>query len=512
MLRRRLNTLCKVLLALVALALAFLVIERLRGQISLTQYKRKLTAQGEKLTPGDLRSALREGEDGAPAVFAAIQQLSNGVVLPNRPPPRMKLMPSGRAIACFREAHWVQDKVTNHWDQLAADLKTNEAPLTAIRAALQRPVLNSELDLSQGVKLHFSHLAPAKSLTYWLGAGSQLALHEGKPHAARADLVAQIRLPRLLAEDRIAVSELVRIAMSAIARADTWEALQAEGWADEDLAALQKAWQEREFAATMARSFEGERIFCDVSYGMIRRSNEDAVAALFGLEEFLGADEASRPAWERLVRRLPLGEGIAEILKKQFYCRIWRFAWSHQAQRRGLEAMQRLIEIARQATAEKSFAAVGDALGRVGEESLSRNLYDRLRYPDPQSVSALSGCVKKAMQAQTERSITVCAIALKRHALRHGKWPLSLDTLVPEFLAGVPVDYMDGKPMKYRLNAEGGFTLYSVGLDGRDDGGDVSLPPDEERVRNLWVRKDFVWPAPALPEELETCRKEAFQH
>lgn len=68
---------------------------------------------------------------------------------------------------------------------------------------------------------------------------------------------------------------------------------------------------------------------------------------------------------------------------------------------------------------------------------------------------------------------------------------------------------MDGEPLKYRLNPDGSFTLYSVGEDGQDDGGDVSLLPDKTSSRILWNRKDFVWPAPAHPEEVETFRKEA---
>ncbi len=113
------------------------------------------------------------------------------------------------------------------------------------------------------------------------------------------------------------------------------------------------------------------------------------------------------------------------------------------------------------------------------------------------------------MQTETDRSLTLCAIALKRHLTRHGRLPATLDALVPDFLPAVLVDYMDGKPMKYRLNTDGTFTLYSVGGDGKDDGGDAALLDGRKSTRSLWARKDFVWPAPALPEEIETYRKEA---
>lgn len=112
------------------------------------------------------------------------------------------------------------------------------------------------------------------------------------------------------------------------------------------------------------------------------------------------------------------------------------------------------------------------------------------------------------MKAETDRSLTLCAIALKRHFLRHGKLPASLEALAPELLPAVPIDYMDGKPIKYQLEDNDTFILYSVGEDGQDNGGDLSLP-DGSRNRALWRRRDYVWPAPATAEEVEEYRREA---
>ena len=172
--------------------------------------------------------------------------------------------------------------------------------------------------------------------------------------------------------------------------------------------------------------------------------------------------------------------------------------------------MQQIIEMARDAAVEESYVEVLPVMDQIDREIPNKNFYDELRFPlSPQSLMSLSRTVKKAMKAETERSIATCAIALKRYSILHGKSPTSLDSLVTEFLPSLPVDYMDGKPLKYRRNADGGFTLYSVGEDGKDDGGDASLLPDKTGSRNRWSRKDFIWPAPALPEEVEVWRREA---
>jgi len=102
---------------------------------------------------------------------------------------------------------------------------------------------------------------------------------------------------------------------------------------------------------------------------------------------------------------------------------------------------------------------------------------------------------ERAVQTETERQMTLAAIAMKRLHLRHGQLPPRLDALVPEFLPAVPYDYMSAKPLGYRLKAEGSYVLYSVGEDGNDDGGDATPPPGHPN--GLWTGRDAVWPTPA---------------
>jgi len=491
----------------VALAGLFLVCEHVRGRISLAHYRRELVAKGEKITPQELVSDRPAGENGAPEIMAAFDDLKKGDVMPSHYPPGMKLTPAGRAVVGFREDEWVDGKVTYHWDQLADELETNAPALERIRAALQKPVLDNDLDHSQGALMRFTHLSRVKQLSQWFGARAQLELHNGETHGAANDLVPQIELVRALARDRIIISELVRVAIAAIARTGTWEALQADRWSDEDLATLQKAWENQHFATGMIDGFRGELVFSEVSYRQCRESNYWAFQMLFGLEAY--GEESARPFWERTLRLLPKGDTIADFAKEQVYCRIWRFAWLDQNEKRYLGQVEELLAIMRTAEAEKSMARARTALARLEDQSSRRNLYDRLRHPLTDVAFSLTRCVNRAMRAETERSIVICAIAIKRYSLRHGTPPPSLESLVPELLPAVPTDYMAGKPMRYRRNGDSGFVLYSVGEDEKDDGGDSSLSAGKTSVRNPWDRKDFVWQEAALPEEIEAYRQGA---
>ena len=119
---------------------------------------------------------------------------------------------------------------------------------------------------------------------------------------------------------------------------------------------------------------------------------------------------------------------------------------------------------------------------------------------------------KRMSDAENARRMTVTAIALKRFRLRHGKYPAQLRELVPEFLPRPPIDLMDGKPLRYRQRDDGTFLLYSVGEDGKDDGGDSSPPSssagDDWGSKQWYGMRDAVWPMPATRDEVKKYEAE----
>ncbi len=403
MIKGRTKTAVKVLLALVGLIFCFLLVEHVRGKVSLANYKRALIAKGEKLTFKELIPPVPQAENGAPEVMLAVEQLRKGLVMPHNYPPLMPLAPSGRAIVAFREPEWVDrgtyrdgewkdEKVTNRWDQLALDLKTNAAALAQLRAALQKPVLNNELDYTDPATMPIDHLVAAKKAGQWLCAAVQLALHEGRLTDAAENLVALVRLARLRAEDRLVISELVRFGIGAVARAATWQALQADGLSDADLARIQQAWNEEDFLSTVARSLEGERAYGQATFDLLRRSNAEAVALSWSfLPPQLASEElheARRQPWPRLTRG-------ALVL----YSFIWRSAWLDQNQQRYLERMQQLIEAARNAATNNSRAQTQLSLAQLNAQTTNKTFYDKLRFPEPELITTIAPTLKHAFRA-----------------------------------------------------------------------------------------------------------------
>ena len=107
--------------------------------------------------------------------------------------------------------------------------------------------------------------------------------------------------------------------------------------------------------------------------------------------------------------------------------------------------------------------------------------------------------------AETEKQMALTAIGLRRYKLRHGRQPESLSVLVPEFLSALPIDYMDGQPLRYHLLPDGDFLLYSVGTDGMDNGAeDAPLPKSGRTWTSL---SDWVWPMAAEPVAIDAYNK-----
>lgn len=63
-----------------------------------------------------------------------------------------------------------------------------------------------------------------------------------------------------------------------------------------------------------------------------------------------------------------------------------------------------------------------------------------------------------------------CSLAIRLYELEHGAPPSELSELTPDFLDDLPLDPFNGEPFVYR-RSDKGFQIYSVGPDGRDDGG-----------------------------------------
>jgi hypothetical protein len=77
-------------------------------------------------------------------------------------------------------------------------------------------------------------------------------------------------------------------------------------------------------------------------------------------------------------------------------------------------------------------------------------------------------------RTEGEEEAARTALALAMFKAKHGQYPARLEELVPDYLPALRPDPFADRPLGYRVESDGHFTLYSVGEDRQDDGGKVT--------------------------------------
>ncbi|GAG37786.1 unnamed protein product, partial [marine sediment metagenome] len=101
-----------------------------------------------------------------------------------------------------------------------------------------------------------------------------------------------------------------------------------------------------------------------------------------------------------------------------------------------------------------------------------------------------------AWRIKTGRQALLTVLAIMRYEKEKGQYPASLDELVEAgYLKKLPMDPHSDGPLIYR-RTNGGFLLYSFGMDLTDDGGKLGL--GSQGTPRMWADNgDWVfWPVP----------------
>src|SRR5439155_20321725 len=113
----------------------------------------------------------------------------------------------------------------------------------------------------------------------------------------------------------IATYQLVRVAIAQIAFGATWQALQVEGWSDEQLALLQEGWQRHDFLLPFERAITMERAMTDLELNRLRTS----LGGAGWLSGGGGAPAAATSANFSFDWRLFIIEKVPELFRSQIY-------------------------------------------------------------------------------------------------------------------------------------------------------------------------------------------------
>jgi hypothetical protein len=462
-------------------------------------YKKLLRAKGEKLELAEvLPPPAAPAENGADAFLDAAGLFSSAV--DNYAV--MQMVGPGRAAVCWQLPDVRGYDFTNSWDQFQAYVDGDRPAVGLLHQILDHPKLDFNLDYSQGARMPVTHLATMKRAAQKLTAAVELDLHDGDTGAATTNLLTMLAMVQRDWRDDMLIGHLVRVAILAITVAPTWEFLQATNATDAQLAALQNAWQQFHALKDAENSLTLERTWLSREMAKYRASHE-SFQELSGNIRTMSASMSGGPSGWESVTEAPR-YAVAEMM--------WRSSWSYTQELQALQRNQVVLEAVRAMQTNRSqfykadYDAMSARLSAIGGTNLSSPVLRALNIPDFHDIfftGSLGGIGRKTLTAETEERVVATAIALKRFQLKHGKFPETLVELTPDYLPSITIDPYDGKPLKYHSSDDGTYLLYSVGEDGIDDGGDAGTPSGKA-ASWAWMRsRDWVWPQPATPAEVQ---------
>lgn len=501
------------LLLLLLAPVAGLVGERWRGQSALQSWKRKMAASGEIFEPTQLwppltavsvefSDQLKQVSKMFPARLQGYAGRISSMVVDESGQARRGSQAAVPAI----NPQDVAPNQTYTWQELKQVLQQSQPALQHLRELMKDPPAGGNYDVAARLENDsLPNFASLRVLAQTLQASALNQLHNGHLNEATADLEALLAFRKLGEQDPTLVSFMIRMAIMGLSVDVCWDALQADGWTEPQLAALQsKCLAVTNVLSQLPRVLEAERIARIYQLNWFRaHSYHEWVAryqelyAGFGVK--LSATDASGPV---------------RVWREWIFHPLWRFAWADQEELKYLQDVQPEVAALREsphrlsyswlmektATNHKNYRLptatwrfytrlplVDNLSGIISGSKLPDSLYP---YPD------FSKAWLATLKNLTLHQMVITAIAVKRYELKHGKSPVDLAALVPEFLPALPRDLMDGKPLRYRLESNGSTTLYSVGEDAQDDGGMATSGPlsNQAAYRSHWSGKDWVWP------------------
>jgi hypothetical protein len=466
----------------------------LRAKMAWESYRRELVAAGVKLTPEEItpppipddqnfaatplyrqaESFFGYGSPRTPAEKAAFDRL-NAMHLPRVDEKDLGDWRRQTTVnmAAIQQAFREDKDMSNHVaraDTAAGVLETMkqwDKELAELTEAAKRPHSRFPIRYEDTFAALLPHLGPMRGQSQLFSLRASAEVQTGEPQKALDDVLVGLRIGDAVAEEPILISGLVAVAVDRVMEQPIWEGMKGGVWNEAQLARLDAALAKKDFTEVIRHDFEGERVLS--TFGLLQQFTG-------GVQQQDGVLDMPSGARLRLVSFIGYRNAIAI---NRLYDEILKHGTT------AFEGASSKYVPTRAGRWDGEEFQIDGELAFLGPPSPG-NMLARLLVP------AVKKASDKASAAQAGMDVVRTAIALERFKLAHGKYPASLDELVPALMPRVPLDPFSRKLLVYRATSDGRFLVYSLGPNGSDDHGILaSKPKARETAKN--PADDIAW-------------------
>jgi len=339
--------------------------------------------------------------------------------------------------------------------RLAADYLIWSEPITTnldlIRQALKRPYARIDGDYERPFMNPILNYVAIRDVAQTLAERAQCRLVLGQPEEAWRELALIRELCRLLepqpaGKSITLVAAMIDAAVSGLYTMIVQDGLRMRAWREPQLLAIQRQLRETDLLSPFVAAIRSDRAASDRTYEIMTPGEISMI--------YLQQSHLLHPGLEERIHALALD---------------WMpRGWIYQDRAASARAQQKCLAMVDR-TNQLVFPQSAEQLG----SGIRPKLNPRSPYTS-WAVHSLANCLKATQTLALKQTIVnegQVACALERYRLAEGRYPETTDALVPRFLEKLPHDLMGGQALKYRRTEDGGFLLYSIGWDERDDGG-----------------------------------------
>jgi len=441
---------------------------------NLDRYRTQLTAQGEffeldKLAP---KRTGYEPDGDLPMLDATKilhitrtnLSLTSGALVPE--------LTTNNQVSC----HWfTPSPPTNEtqriasWLQAEAEIATHHADLAQVHLLLQNPPAEKGADYRLFLNYPKADFVLRRQLAWFLTSAVLADAHAGRSAMATTNMTSLLNFSEQNREEWFVISQATRCGIIRYALNTLHYGLEARTWDEPELAQFQTRVQSLCLLTNFHQAMVYDRAWGVSLYAFNRQGYTNTFKKLLSLPKNL----ASNP--------------------RLYY---WSTMEAQNDEYRYLKFTQERLELLRSHIQSSAWADFPEQLHLAYKAffpvEVDWNVY-RKDWLNTSLIHEMDNLAHLIITSETLRQQTVAAIALERYRLAHHRHPETLAELTPTYLSVVPSDPMDAHPMRYRLEKDGTFTLWSVGFDGKDDGGDSTMPNPQKQTFPQDAR-DLVWP------------------